>query len=101
MSAEHVLIKCDVYCDWQDQPPVYRLFVNDELFTERTYIWQQQYLEELIPIYAKPGKYRIRYELVPPSEGTITVKNMQIAQGPANSSVKKNSVLRIESNESP
>ena len=100
MTAEHVLIKCDVYCDWQDQPPVYRLYVNDELFTERTYIWQQQYLEEIIPIYARPGKYRIRYELVPPSTGTITIKNMHIAQGPAGASVKKTSVLRIESNES-
>ena len=100
MSREHVLVKCDVYCDWQDQPPVYRLYVGDELFAERTYIWKEQYLEELIPIYAEPGKYRIRYELVQPSTGTIIIKNMEIAQGPANSSVKKNSVLRIESNES-
>ena len=100
MSPEHVMVKCDVYCDWKDQPPVYRLYVNDELFTERTYIWQQQYLEEMIPIYAGPGKYRIRYELVPPNTGTITVKNMRIAHGPVGSSVKKNSILRIEPNES-
>jgi hypothetical protein len=100
MTAEHVILKCDVYCDWSGEPPVYRLYVNDELFAERTYIWQQQYLEELIPIYAGPGKYRITYELVPPSRGTITVKNMRITQGPATASVKKNSLLRIGSNES-
>ena len=82
MSAEHVLIKCDVYCDWQDQPPVYRLFVNDELFAERTYIWQQQYLEELIPVYAEPGEYHIRYELVPPSTGALVIKNQRVSSGP-------------------
>ena len=82
MTAEHVIVKCDVYCDWQDQPPVYRLYVNDELFAERTYIWQEAYLEERIPIYADPGKYYIKYELVPPSQGTITVKNMRITEGP-------------------
>ena len=95
MSREHVMVKCDVYCDWKDQPPVYRLFVNSELFTERTYIWQQQYLEELIPIYAGPGKYRIRYELVPPSTGTITVKNMRVAEGPPGTTIKNNTMLKI------
>ena len=100
MRREHVMVKCDVYCDWKDKPPVYRLFVNSELFTERTYIWQQQYLEELIPIYAEPGKYEIRYELVPPSEGTITVKNMRVADGPPTARIKNNTMLRIYPHES-
>ena len=94
MPAEHVMVKCDVYCDWQDQPPVYRLYVGDELFVERTYIWQQQYLEEMIPVYAEPGRYEIRYELVPPSTGTITVKNMRVEQGPLGARIK-NTMLRI------
>ena len=95
MSAEHVIVKCDVYCDWRDQPPVYRLYVGDELFVERTYIWQQQYLEEMIPIYAGPGRYEIRYELVPPSTGTITVKNMRVESGPPGARIKNNTMLRI------
>ena len=99
MSPEHVLVKCDVYCDWQDQPPVYRLYVGNELFTERTYIWQEQYLEELIPVYAEPGKYEIRYELVPPGKGTITVKNLRVAQGPPGARIK-NTTLRIYPHES-
>ena len=94
MTAEHVLVKCDVYCDWQDQPPVYRLFVGDELFVERTYIWQEQYLEELIPVYAGPGKYEIRYELVEPSKATLTVKNLRVDSGPPGARIK-NTMLRI------
>ena len=92
MTAEHVLVKCDVYCDWSDQPPVYRLFVNDELFTERTYIWKQQYLEELIPVYAEPGEYHIRYELVPPSQGTLVTKNLRVSSGPG---AIVNNVLKV------
>ena len=99
MTAEHVLVKCDVYCDWQDQPPVYRLYVGDELFAERTYIWQEQYLEELIPVYAGPGKYNIRYELVQPSQAKLTVKNMRVDSGPPGTRIK-NTTLRIYLNES-
>ena len=99
MSREHVLVKADVYCDWKDQPPVYRLWVGNELFAERTYIWREQYLEELIPVYARPGKYEIRYELVPPSKGTITVKNMRVDQGPPGARIK-NTTLRIYPHES-
>ena len=99
MTAEHVMVKCDVYCDWKDQPPVYRLFVNSELFAERTYIWQQQYLEELIPIYAEPGKYEIRYELVPPSQAKLQIKNLRVDSGPPSARIK-NTTLRIYSHES-
>ena len=97
MSREHVMVKCDVYCNWQNQPPVYRLFVNDELFAERTYIWQEQYLEELIPVYAEPGEYHIRYELVPPSQGTLVIKNQRVSSGPGTIA---NNILKVEANES-
>jgi len=99
MSREHVLVKADVYCDWQNQPPVYRLFVGDELFVERTYIWQEQYLEELIPVYAEPGKYDIRYELVEPSQAQLKVKNLRVDSGPAGTRIK-NTMLRIYPHES-
>ena len=97
MTAEHVLVKCDVYCDWQNQPPVYRLFVGDELFTERTYIWREQYLEELIPVYAEPGEYHIHYELVPPNTGTLRIKNLHVSKGPG---TIVNNILKVEANES-
>jgi len=99
MSREHVLVKCDVYCDWKGTPPVYRLYVGDELFVERTYIWQEQYLEELIPVYAEPGKYEIRYELVSPSQAQLTVKNMRVDQGPPGARIK-HTMLRIYPHES-
>lgn len=90
MNQEFVIVKCDVYCDWEDKPPKYRVFVNEELFGERTYIWQHQYLEEIIQIFAPPGNYDIKYQLVPPSRGELKIKNIRIVDGPANSTIHQN-----------
>lgn len=82
MDKKFVRVLCDVDCDWEGLPPNYRVYVNDELFTERTWIWTDCYLEEMIPIHADPGEYTIRYELVPPHLATIHVKNMRVNIGP-------------------
>lgn len=87
-----VRVLCDVHCDWEDKPPEYRVFVDNELFTERTFIWQDSYLEELLQIEAPEGKYNIRYELVQPCQATLDVRNMRVELGPA--SITKNT-LRI------
>ena len=63
MPVKDVQIEYDVSCEWHNFPPSYRLYVNNELFTERTYIWQDQNLEEVIPISAPPGDYAIEYQL--------------------------------------
>ena len=75
-------VLCDVYCDWEGLAPIYRLYVNDELFTERTWIWQTEYLEELLQIEAEPGEYQIRYELVAPHLAQLKVQNMRVEFGP-------------------
>ena len=37
---ETVFVKAmfDIDCEWSDTQPAYRVFVNDELFTERTWV---------------------------------------------------------------
>ena len=82
MSQKYVRVLCDVDCDWEGLPPVYRVYVNDELFTERTWIWTDARLEEAIQIEADPGDYNISYELVPPHLATIKVSNMRVDDGP-------------------
>ena len=95
MSKHFVRVLADIHCDWEGLPPIYRVFVNDELFTERTWIWEDDavYLEEMLQIEAEPGKYRIRYELVPPNLAEITASNFRVDFGPGQC-VK--STLRIE-----
>jgi hypothetical protein len=84
MLEEFVVAVCDVRCQWnQNDSPKYRCYVNDELFTERTWIWNEQYLEESIQILAPPGKYKIRYEIVDSQDAVIKPSNLRIEFGPA------------------
>jgi hypothetical protein len=84
----------DIDCDWEGLPPVYRVFVNDELFTERTWIWTDQHLQEILQIQAVPGRYRVRVESVGPSLSQFRVWNHRIEHGPA-AWVKKASHIDI------
>ena len=74
MTKQYVRVVCNVACKWEGLAPIYRVYVNDELFTERTWIWQDDsYLREEIQIEAEPGDYNIRYELVPPNLAELLV----------------------------
>jgi len=83
MRNKFVLALTDVNCDWRGEPPRYRCYVNEELFTERTWTWTDHYLEEQLQILAEPGRYNIRYELVDPSNAKLTTNNYRITHGPA------------------
>jgi hypothetical protein len=83
MQTKYVRVLCDVHCNWVENPPRYRVFVNDELFTERTWIWQDFYLEEALQIEAPPGEYHIMFQLIDNSGAELKVKNARIDEGPA------------------
>jgi hypothetical protein len=85
MQTKSVQLQCDVHCKWDGNDTRYRLYVNDELFTERSWIWgnKEYYLEELIPIEAPAGLYEIKYELVQPTQSKLVIKNMQVIKGNA------------------
>ena len=74
--------------------PVYRVFVNDELFTERTWMWTENYLEEQLQILARPGQYQIRYELVDAENASLKVKNYRVSHGPATVDQKGNITIQ-------
>lgn len=84
MTKQFVRIVCNIACKWEGLPPIYRVYVNDELFTERTWIWTDPeiYLKEQIQIDAVPGEYTIRYELVPPNLAELIVTKPVVEHGP-------------------
>lgn len=74
----------DVSCSWTETPPRYRVFVNNELFAERTFIWNgDYYLEEALTIQGAPGEYIISCENVDPEHGEFKFKNMRLVEGHA------------------
>jgi hypothetical protein len=93
MSKKFVRVLADVDCEWEGLMPSYRVYVNDELFAERTWRWTDCYLEEMLQIEAEPGKYWLRWELVAPHLAHLTVQNVRVDFGPGE--VKDNQTLRI------
>jgi len=83
MARQFVNILADVHCNWEGLTPVYRLYVNDELFAERTWEWNDCYLEESVPIEAEPGDYTLRWELQQPCLARLDVTNMRVSYGSA------------------
>ena len=75
MNTIPAFVTCDVTAKVHAQPFRYRVYVNNELFTERTWIWPDSYLEETLPIVAPVGVYPIRFETVDPENGRIKVRN--------------------------
>lgn len=82
MQTYFVRVECDVTAKVHSQPFRYRAYVNNELFAERTWIWDNCYLEENFQIQAPPGVYPIRFETVDEANGRIKVRNHRVVTGP-------------------
>ena len=83
MTKQFVRILSNIDCDWEGLSPTYRLYVNDELFSERTWRWTDKILQENLQVKAEPGVYELKYELVPPHLATFKVGSLSVAYGPA------------------
>lgn len=84
MRNKFVKINFDLHCNWTRTPPAYRLYVNHELFTERTYIWGgTQYLKEILQLNAPPGKYIIRIDNLGDPECQFKIRNLSVETGSA------------------
>lgn len=82
MSKKAVIVQADLDCAVSGPAPMYRAWLDQELFTERTWQFEShQGLEEIWQIKAHPGRYRLRYELIGP--GRLTVHRWQVLQGSA------------------
>jgi hypothetical protein len=44
----HTKLEVDVYSHWSDDPPIYRIYVDNEMLVERTFGWPsyQNYITE-------------------------------------------------------
>ena len=82
METKFVKVLFDLECDWELIPPDYRLYVNDELFAERTYQWSKpDYLIEMLQVEGKPGTYSIELDAYN-RVGNFKISNTRIEYGP-------------------
>jgi len=88
-----VRVLSNIDCDWEGIRPVYRLYVNDELISERTWRWTDNYLQEILQVSAEPGEYHLRYELVEPHLAQLRVGTLTADLGPVE--IVNNTTFRI------
>jgi hypothetical protein len=79
MLLRYAELKFDVHCYYDNQSPRYRVYVDDDLMTERTFVWREdQYIEETVIIEAPVGTHKLRIENIDPHLGTFTVDRIMV-----------------------
>jgi hypothetical protein len=72
-------ITVDVYANSGDHAPRYRVYVNNDLLTERDFIWpsHEVYVQENIIVNLTTGKHTLKVEQVG-TQGSIRPKNVTV-----------------------
>jgi hypothetical protein len=84
MNTSHLLktveVQFDLYCHWSHNAPTYRVYVDDDLITERSFVWQgyKNYIRENFAIAVKHGEHSIRIENISPNTAKFTVKRVRV-----------------------
>ena len=75
-----VSISVDLYCKWEITPPIYRLYVDDTLLTERTYIWncEEQFVREHVIVNLEHGTHTLKIESVNSEFAVFMKRNFSI-----------------------
>lgn len=84
MTKSFVIVAADLIKEKGfDQEFRYRVFVNNELFAERTWIWDDGfYIEENLQIEAVPGEYPVHFEVHGARHDVLKIKNIRVVEGP-------------------
>lgn len=83
MRHEFILAGFRLDCEWEGIPPVYRLYVRDELLTEREWRWNDSSLEEILQLDLEPGIYPVKIVPVGKNLARFTVSDHVVTHGPA------------------
>lgn len=79
---EHKII-VDIYADWDETPPRYRVYVDDDLLTERDFTWDNSiYIRENILVNLESGSHRLRIEQCN-KFGSIRTENVKVNDVPS------------------
>lgn len=80
MEKQFVVAGVEVHCKWEGLPPRYRIFINNELFVERTFKFMNEYVEEVLQISADPGMYVLNLVPILPTlaEFRLTAHNIKV-----------------------
>lgn len=77
-AQEHV-ITADVYASWGDKHPTYRVYIDDNLLTERDFTWpgHEAFMRENIIVHLPIGVHTLEIKQIN-QHGTLDVKNITL-----------------------
>jgi hypothetical protein len=76
-----VSISVDVWCNYDDfVKPAYRVYVDSDMLTERTFIWKSvsQFIREHIEVNLLPGTHYLTIENLSPEMASYRIENIQV-----------------------
>jgi hypothetical protein len=90
-------LEVDVHAHWNNNPPVYRLYVNDEMLTERTFGWvsYQFYITEHMYCDLETGVHTLRLENLD-SESRFELLNFKVDNQLVNKNLLRANGSKIE-----
>jgi hypothetical protein len=96
-------INVDVFCykSDTDEKKDYRLYVDDDLITERSYVWRNrrtpqesgQFVRENIWVNLAPGEHEVRIESLDPNFIGFILQNILVDNEPAQMTSKTRFVI--------
>lgn len=93
----HKKLEVDVYGHWSDNPPIYRIYVNEEMLTERTFVWPsyQNYIREHMYCDLDTGVHTLRLEHLD-SSSRFELEHFTVDNDPVNKNLLKSHGSQIE-----
>ena len=82
-NKKFVMASFEIDCFDNTPPPVYRIWLGDQLFMERCFDFTELWLEETLQILAPPGEYVLRVECVNKNISQLKLWNFNVAKGTA------------------
>lgn len=79
-----VKVQFDLMCEKSVDKLGYRVMINDELMTERDYIWDNtvEYVRECVPLQLEKGVHVLRIDNLRPNDGTFHINNLTVNNEP-------------------
>ena len=85
-SDNSTVIEFDVYAVWYKTAPAYRIYVDGQLMTERTFLGTEgEFYRERISVDLTPGEHACVFEKLPTNsiEDRLTMANFKVNGNPA------------------
>ena len=93
----HTKLEIDVYSHWSDNPPMYRIYVDNEMLVERTFGWPsyQNYIREHMYCDLATGVHTLCLENLD-SDSRFELEYFTVDKTPVNKNLLKNNGSTIE-----